>query len=321
MLKEISIEIIRKCPNNCVHCSSFSHIKRKEIIDLSIIIAMVNDAKILGATTICLSGGEPFLHPNIIEIVSHISSCGLECYIYTSGIMINKDDFCSLSKDVLSNIVGKVNKLIFNVEASGEAVYNKIMGTTGCFNLLKESIKKAVDLSIVAEAHFVPMKLNIHEIKETLFMCEQLGVSKISFLRLVAHGRAFENETELMLDESEMKYLKELLVEINKSSRLSLRVGVPFSDSREKTRCEAAKGKLNIKYDGSVFPCEVFKNDRVNLKRKGLFAENIKQKRLLDIYNNSEYLKFVRNYVETYTCNCDCENCVGQHLITKNAEV
>lgn len=320
MLKEISIEIIRKCPNNCVHCSSFSNKKCKEIIDLPIICEMVNDAKLLGAKTICLSGGEPFLHPDIIGIVSHISTCGLECYIYTSGIVINKDKYCSLSKDVLNNIVGKVSKLIFNVEASSEATYNKVMGTMGCFDLLKESIKKAVNLSIVTEAHFVPMKVNINEIKETLLLCEQLGISKISFLRLVAHGRAFENEAELMLDEVEMKHLKELLGKIEKSSGLSIRVGVPFSDNQEKTKCEAAKGKLNIKYDGSVFPCEVFKNDRVNLKKRGLFAENINKKRLLDIYNDSEYLKFVRNYVETYACNHDCDNCVGQYLIAENTE-
>ena len=31
-LKEISIEIIRRCPNNCVHCSSCSSIKQTEII-------------------------------------------------------------------------------------------------------------------------------------------------------------------------------------------------------------------------------------------------------------------------------------------------
>lgn len=320
MLKEISIEIIRKCPNNCMHCSSFSNIKCKEIIDLPTICETVNDAKILGAKTICLSGGEPFLHPDIIDIVSHISACELECYIYTSGIIMNKEKYCSLSNDVLNKIAGKVNKLIFNVEASCENTYNKIMGTTGCFDLIKKSIQKAVHLSIVTEAHFVPMKVNIGEIKETTLLCEKLGVSKISFLRLVEHGRAFKNKTELMLDETEMKHLKELFAEIEKSSSLNIRIGVPFSDNQETSKCEAAKGKLNIKYDGSVFPCEVFKNDRVNLKKRGLFADNINHKRLLDIYNDSEYLKYVRNYVEMYACNHSCDNCVGQYLIAENTE-
>lgn len=318
MLKEISVEIIRKCPNNCVHCSSFSNIGCKEIIDLPVIMEMVSDAKLLGVKTICLSGGEPFLHPDIIEIVSHISDCGLECYIYTSGIVLNEGKNCSLSIDVLNKIATKVSKLIFNVEASSEATYDKIMGTRGCFSLLKESVKKAVSISIVTEAHFVPMRLNINEVKETVLLCEQLGITQISFLRLVSHGRAFENEAELILDESEMMSLKKLLAGIEKKKGLSIRIGVPFSDNQEKTGCEAAKGKLNIKYDGSVFPCEVFKNDRVNFKKKGLFAENINQKRLFDIYNNSEYLKFVRNYVETYACNHDCDNCVGQYLIAKN---
>ena len=32
MLKEISIEVIRKCPNRCLHCSSCSNENCSEII-------------------------------------------------------------------------------------------------------------------------------------------------------------------------------------------------------------------------------------------------------------------------------------------------
>ena len=65
MLKEISIEIIRKCPNCCLHCSSESHAQCGEIMPYSKFKEVVSDAAKLGAKTICLSGGEPFLHDNI----------------------------------------------------------------------------------------------------------------------------------------------------------------------------------------------------------------------------------------------------------------
>lgn len=61
--------------------------------------------------------------------------------------------------------------------ASDESTYNKIMGTEGCFPLLQESVVCANNLSIITEAHFVPMKLNVKEISSTILLCEKLGIS------------------------------------------------------------------------------------------------------------------------------------------------
>jgi len=317
MLNEISIEIIRKCPNACIHCSSVSGEFCTEIVNIEKIVSIIDDAKDLGAKVICLSGGEPFLHPNIIDIVSYIHQKGLACYIYTSGITFDENmNRSPLSQSVLNAIAGKVAKLIFNIEASTESTYNKIMGTEGCFPLLQESVVRANNLSIIMEAHFVPMKLNVNEIDSTVLLCERLGISKLSFLRLVLHGRALDNEEIIMLSDDELEVLKERLEQLKSKSKLNIRLGVPLSDATDNQHaCEAAKGKLNIKYDGYVFPCEVFKNDKVNLELNGYYPENINLNALSDIYLNSGYLKYVRSFVQEYSCGNNCENCVGQYLI------
>jgi len=78
MLKEVSIEIIRRCPNNYVHCSSLSNKDCLEIIDYDRFVRVVRDAAKLGAMTICLSGGEPFLHSRISDMIGFVSSLGLQ---------------------------------------------------------------------------------------------------------------------------------------------------------------------------------------------------------------------------------------------------
>lgn len=319
MLKEISIEIIRKCPNLCLHCSSMAHKQCEEILPYDKFKEVVSDAAKLGAKIICLSGGEPFLHDSIVNMVKYIKKQGLECYIYTSGIVLDEfENPTSLSKNVLSEISEYVTKLIFNIEAGTEHTYDKIMGTKNCFSKMQQSVICAVEVGIHTEAHFVPMNINVEEIDKVVTLCKNLHICKLSFLRLVLHGRAKQNKEELELSEKKYLELKKHLQNIREQVDMEIRVGVPLLFDTSCYKCEAAKGKLNIKYDGYVFPCEVFKNNSMEKSLGGVRPDNIYQKTLADIYNYSEYLNSVRRLSKRFSDRC--ETCVGQYLITYEKE-
>jgi MoaA/NifB/PqqE/SkfB family radical SAM enzyme len=126
-------------------------------MDYSLFTSVVDDAVTLGAKTICLSGGEPFLHPGIIEMVSYIQKKNTDCYIYTSGIILDAHgNYAPVPADILLPLAGKASRLIFNIEAAREDTYDKIMGTTGCFNIMKQSVVTAKKYTLTTEAHFVP---------------------------------------------------------------------------------------------------------------------------------------------------------------------
>ncbi len=320
MLKEISIEIIRKCPNNCLHCSSLSDKYCNEIMPLDKFKEVVIDAAELGAKTICLSGGEPFLHSDIEEMVNFVYNKGLSCYIYTSGIVLNDGCCESLPLEILSRINKSVTKLIFNLEAAKESTYDRIMGTKGCFPKVKQSITNANSCNIITEIHFVPMKLNMYEIEDIIELSEQLEVSKISFLRLVVHGRALKNKDIIALSNEEYDFVKSKLKVLQMDSKISIRIGVPLSDGNSCHKCEAANGKLNIRYDGKVFPCEVFKNYDFTHSLPGLSPENIYDISLKEIYAKSKYLNRVRSLSDEFKVNNSQESCIGQQLIKLETE-
>lgn len=320
MLKEISIEITRKCPNCCLHCSSSANKECKEIIPYSKFLEVISDAAKLGAKTICLSGGEPFLHENIIDMVKIIKSYNMNCYIYTSGISM--DEFgqpVSLSTNILKKMCSYITKLIFNIEAGSESIYDKIMGTSNCFEKMQQSAIRANHLGICTEAHFVPMAVNIDEIQAVIQLCKKLHISKVSFLRLVLHGRAKKNRKLLELTDEQNEKVKEDLFILQTQSDLSIRIGVPLSIDLSCHQCEAANGKLNIKYDGEVFPCEVFKNNKMEKSLGGLRPDNIYCRSLTDIYHNSAYLNSIRKLSSTFSKKC--ETCVGQYLLSIEEEL
>lgn len=68
-----------------------------------------------------------------------------------------------------------------------------------------------------------------------------------------------------------------------------------------------------MRYDGYVFPCEAFKDGMMEIE-EGVIVENVKYKRLNDIYVSSHYLRCVREGLESYAGGEDDENCYGQYL-------
>jgi len=119
------------------------------------------------------------------------------------------------------------------------------------------------------------------------------------------------------LPDNNLEKFKIELEKLKEQSEVDIRIGVPLSVDKSCHKCEAATGKLNIKYDGNVFPCEVFKNDRISHCLNEAHPESIYDKSLQEIYHNSAYLGIVRDLSKDFLCNDDCETCVGQYLINK----
>lgn len=312
MLSEISIEILQRCPNRCIYCSSHSNPQATHIISFEIIKNIIDDAKSLGCKTVCLSGGEPFLHPQILDIISYIAKKQLICYVYTSGIYMKDEVYSSLPNEYIEAIRGMVDKVIFNVEADSSALYDQIMGTdVGGFDMMKKSINDCVSSGLVVETHVVPMQVNFKHLKSIFEMCYQLGVSKVSILRLVLQGRALENLSLVKLSGKDNREVTKLIKVLNESYKGKVRIGLPYSDSNCRIYCKAASDKINVRYDGNVYPCEVFKDDLLNAKL-GCEPDNVWKDSFYDLYQNSPYLNVVRKSIEVFKKEDGDETCYGQ---------
>lgn len=312
-LNEISIELTQRCPNRCIYCSSMSSPEATTELGAERVISSIDEAAELGAKTVCLSGGEPFLHSDFLQIVDHAYLRKLQIYIYTSGIIYDKGEPVSIPTDVLARIKGKVAKLIVNIEAADEALYDQIMGTHfGGLELLHRSVQNARKLGITVEAHMVPMNINVGQIPDVISLCREWGISRISFLRLVLQGRAMENVHLTKLDKMEHVITQHEIAEYREIAPGSIRIGIPFRSCSERVNCLTGTTKLNIRYDGNVYPCEAFKNGLPH----GLTAsepDNIYRLGLKEIYNHSEYLKEIRQLIAEFQSVETCETCMNQY--------
>ena len=310
-LFEVTIEVTQRCPNQCIYCSSWSSPDKTETLDFATICACVDDAASLGASLINLSGGEPMLRPDIAEIADYIHNKGLKIRLYCSGIYYD-GSYHSMPIELLESIKGKVDVMIFNYESNIPEVYAQIMGTAAKnLDLLEETIRNAIQTGIDVEAHLVPMKCNFRQIPETLEKLYAMGVTKVSLLRLVPQGRVDENEEIVILSEDEETELKAMLAELSeKYTKDKLRLGKPLRTGKFSS-CNTGTVRLAVRYDGFVFPCGAFKDGIEEFE--GCKPDNVKEKRLAVIYENSEYFKKVREGLNNYYEGEVVEPCYGQY--------
>lgn len=322
MIKDASIEIIQKCLNRCLHCSSCSTSKSTAILSKDIIKEVVDGLCTLGTQRICLSGGEPFLHPNVLEIIEYISKKGIIVDVYSCGILGNENSPTAISLALLKSLktVG-LRSIIFNLPSASEKTYNLITQTTDHFPLLMESIKNAVAANVIAEIHFVPMSANCKDISNVVSLAEQLGVHQLNFLKLVPHGRAKEHFKDLFVDDDTLVELQSELIMLKENGK-AIRIGLPLSVSGTTPPCHAVSEKLYIKFDGSVFGCEAFKYIVFKAENGNVIKpDNVHDESVVEIYNKSPFLAESKKLVRKYSlCAIGCENCPVQKYI-KSQEV
>lgn len=317
MLNDISLEILQKCLNNCLYCSSNSCHNSKTILRLDTIKRIVDDVVFLGAKRLCLSGGEPFLHPNIVEVIEYAAQKGLIVDVYSSGIVGERNLEKSISKEMLGKCKQSgLNRIMFNVQAADPEVYDTIMNTKGKYDLLIQSIINAEECQIDTEIHFVPMKQNYNQVTNVVKLADKLNVCCVSFLRLVPHGRAKDNKDKIMLSDDELRNIQKELYCIKEAGK-KVRIGLPLSHTDVETKCHAVREKLYIKFDGSVYGCEAFKYIKFFTEdMKEVIPDNVLHNRIREIYNDSLFLNKSIELVDRYSGDCTgCENCPVQKFL------
>lgn len=317
MIKDVSIEIVQKCMNRCIYCSSCSTENSVAVLDLDTMCRIIRGLQRLHVKRICLSGGEPFLHPDLKDIVKEATDCGITVDIYSSGIRKEANEPVSLSVETLSEMkAAGLRSLLFNMQSADESTYDSITQSKGHFTLLKESISNAIACGIRTEIHFVPMRQNVNDAADVIRFAENTGIKQINFLKLVPHGRAQENAQSLIIDDRELENLCSSLMALQAQGKF-IRLGLPLSIQGSTPPCHAVREKLYIKFDGSVFGCEAFKYipfwDGLG---NPVLPDNILEQDIEEIYRNSEYLKKSLQLVEQYeSCQAGCENCPVQKYL------
>lgn len=134
---------------------------------------------------VTISGGEPFLHPNIIDIFKLIRKQNIDILVITaSGFYI---------KDRIIDELEKLNfdKIVFQIslDSSNEYTHNSFRGNKKSFQNELNSIKKLTVQGSFASTRTTLVPETIMEKEKIIKLVTSYGATRVSFGTVVPSGR------------------------------------------------------------------------------------------------------------------------------------
>jgi radical SAM protein with 4Fe4S-binding SPASM domain len=310
-LNEIKIEITDKCLLKCKHCSTDAKTHNKSFHSIKIIEKIANQAIDLKCKNIFVSGGEPFLHPCIDEIIKLLTSLDVNTRIYTSGIISSKPTL-GIPKEILQNLkYCGLNHLVFSLYSSNPSVHDKITNLTNSHSETTKTIRNSIGLGIKTEIHFVALRELINELPALVEYLMELGISKLSILRFVPQGRGQMGKSNLEPSRTDYIRLRNIINEVrSKNSDMNIRLGSPFNFLcvRPLVPCTTGKDRMIIDPAGFAYPCDALKRIKIDDIASSIYSHSISE-----IVENNSLFKLVNQTRIPEQCkNCDKLNdCMG----------
>lgn len=286
LLRELKIEVTQKCILNCLHCSSEANYSKSRELSKDKVLRTITEAQGLGAREVTFSGGEPLLWQPLSDIITHCKAIGIRPIVYTTGLEFNKAPI------LLDQVINAgLKSVVVSLFGATEETHEYITRTSGSFRGTLEAINKLISAGLDVKVHFVAMAPNWKQLKPLAELVAGMGVSGISVLRFVPHGRGTLVKDVFNLSRAELAGLKSDIQKIRSEKGIAIRVGSPFNILylNEDVLCLAATDRAIIGSDERIFPCDAFKN----ITGEGQF-NSLLEGSLADIWYTSDYLNFVR---------------------------
>ncbi|MHB9010610.1 MAG: radical SAM protein [Ignavibacteriaceae bacterium] len=298
--KKALIQITERCNLHCAHCfvSAGDYGSSMSLHNLeNVLMPFFIDAKVISVT---LTGGEPFVHPDILEIVSLFSKNNISVSICTNATLIEERQLKYLSK--LNNV--KINTSLdgFSAESHG-----KFRGNKDSFSLTINTIKSLSKYNLLNGFLVTPNTLaNASEYVSLYEFAQKVRAKYVLINPCSRFGRGNKIQGKLNSPNEVMNKIRESINLFDKKTEV---VYVRFpNETLPLAFCEAG----NIFYiftngDIAICPYLVFAAKNMDSKHKpeefivgNIFTDTDINRKLLDF-------KFQKKY--NFGNNIYCNNC------------
>lgn len=177
--KSIHLNLTLRCTAKCLHCHQWSWPSHNElsITQLGKLFFIFNS---WGVKSVTLGGGNPLLHPDIIDTLYLSSSMGIDSSIITEG--------GDIADNLLTAICTNVKWIRFSLDGPTPEIHDLIRNSDGLFEKVITNIKqiKQRNFDLPVGVNCVIQRKNFKQLQEMIQLCDDLSVDYLLFK--IPHG-------------------------------------------------------------------------------------------------------------------------------------
>ncbi|MCQ2979333.1 MAG: GTP 3',8-cyclase MoaA [Clostridia bacterium] len=281
VILSLRISITNRCNVNCIYCHHDGMLDTRSEMTPDEIFHICKLAKKIGVEKIRLSGGEPLVRKDLVEIVKKVSTLDFkDISITTNGIFL---------KDIAQELYDAgLNRLNVSLDTLDDETYQNITGKS-YLDEVKAGLIKSVEVGLSpVKINMVVMKdINHHEIKE-MFEFSKENNLVLQLIEIIesesCDDNDFNSKYHYELDEFE-KHLAEIADDVRVRKNMQdrkkyyidggeIEIVHPVENSNFCKNCT----RLRITPEGKIKPC-LLRNDNlvdlVKYMREGYSEEDL----------------------------------------------
>lgn len=163
-----TIEVTFRCNLKCVHCYCVCDANKKEL-SFKEICHIIDEIVEAGCLWLLISGGEPLLRSDFLEIYTYAKKKGLIVSLFTNGTLITTE---------IADYLRRWRPFVVEITLYGitKETYEKVTGIPGSFERCMEGIRLLLDRKISLKLKTTLITLNKHELWKMKKYAEDLGL-------------------------------------------------------------------------------------------------------------------------------------------------
>ncbi len=273
------------CNLECIGCYA-SRYSSKGTLTVEDIKRIASEASDLGSFAFIIAGGEPFLVPDLVQILSSIKKSLF--FVFTNGTRIDEQSIKLLNRS--KNIVPVVS-------IEGESDFTDYRRGSGVSEQVLATMKKMTDQNIGFGFSSMATHANVKFVTSRDWF-DQMWTYGARFGFIIDYiPQDADSDLSLTLTDEDMEYKKKELEARNMEARPAV-VNFPPDEYNGQSCQSAGRGLIHINADGFVEPCPFSHYARDNVKDKSLI-EILASEFFTDIRDRFEHEPFKKSCMLT----------------------
>lgn len=255
---QISIAVMRACPNRCVHCSAPS--REGDVLSGDLIRGVISEALEMGSYLVTFDGGEPMLRSDLPSLVSHVDGRAISA-AFTSGYHLTPELAERLKRAGLYAVR-------VSIDSPVEEEHDRVRGREGAFRDALSGVRNALEAGLLVDLFMVTSPHNIDRLDEAFSLAAEIGAHELSLYEIVAVGRWASHEDEVLSSE-DISRLESFHKRKNRADGPRV-TALPYLMGPEMFGCFAGRRWIHVEASGEAIPCAYMPLGFGNIKERSL---------------------------------------------------
>jgi radical SAM protein with 4Fe4S-binding SPASM domain len=276
------------CNRKCPYCyyKVFPHAinERHDPLDATFpkaaILGVLAEMRDIGASNLYLTGGEPLLRSDIIEILNEARLKRIRTHLSTKYPIDQ-----SLAHQLKA---AGVQSITYSLDAGERRIADGLAGNKGFFDQAVSALKAMLRVGLDPEVNTVITRLNVNKLDELAHLLVEIGVRRLAVSLFIQPPRNPSGVTNLfpIQDDDEVAALIGDL-QLRWEGKLEIRLGDSAKNQgqtvdQNQPVCEVGYTELHLLPDGQATRCRYLPNET------GLHLGSLKDLNIMEIWHGSK---------------------------------